>query len=89
MRPVAPSPLEIVFSDGLTGTVLIDVSFCTGVFEVLQDDQLVHQAYIENGVVSWQGGLVLAPDTMYREVKKSAVRHYVVKAKHELLFALT
>lgn len=81
VRAVAPRTLEVVFADGLTGTILIDVSFCTGVFEVLQDDHRVGLAYIENGVVSWQGGLDLAPDTMYREIKKSDERRYVVKAK--------
>lgn len=65
VRSVAPRTLEVVFADGLTGTILIDVSFCTGVFEVLQDDHRVSLAYIENGVVSWHGGLDLAPDTMY------------------------
>ncbi|MFY9261221.1 MAG: hypothetical protein WAO71_12020 [Gallionella sp.] len=83
--PVAPRTLEIVFADGLTGTILIDISFCTGVFEVLQDDHRVSLAYIENGVVSWQGGLDLAPDTMYREIKKSAVRHYVIRARFKAL----
>ncbi|MDD2776499.1 MAG: DUF2442 domain-containing protein [Gallionella sp.] len=89
VRPAAPRTLEVVFADGLTGTVLIDISFCTGVFDVLQDDQLVHLAYIENGVIFWQGGLDLAPDTMYREIKKSAAHHYVVRAKHECLATLT
>ncbi len=85
VRPVAPRTLEIVFADGLTGTILIDISFCTGVFEVLQDDHRVSLAYIENGVVSWQGGLDLAPDTMYREIKKSADHHYVVRARFKAL----
>jgi hypothetical protein len=80
--PVAPRTLEIVFADGLTGTILIDISFCTGVFEVLQDDHRVSLAYTENGVVSWQDGLDLAPDTMYREIKKSANHRYVVKARN-------
>ena len=79
IQAVAPRTLEILFSDGLRGTIFIDVSFCTGVFEVLKEDSIIHQAFVENGVVTWENGLDLAPDTMYKEIKNSPNRCYVLK----------
>ncbi len=36
VRPNAPRELAVTFADGLTGTIYIDHSFCTGVFETLK-----------------------------------------------------
>jgi hypothetical protein len=78
VHSVAPRELAIQFADGLSGTVRVDLSFCTGVFELLRSDEVVGQAKVENGVVVWPSGLDLAPDTMYREIKKSPHRRYVL-----------
>lgn len=78
VRSVAPRTLEVTFSDGLSGTVFIDESFCTGVFEALKNDSEIELAFVENGVVTWANGLDLAPDTMYWEIKNNAKRHYVI-----------
>lgn len=79
LKSVAPRTLEVLFSDGLRGTIFIDESFCTGVFEVLKDDEMISQAFIENGVVTWENELDLAPDTMHKEIKHSPNRHYILK----------
>ncbi|SJM94385.1 hypothetical protein CRENPOLYSF2_3980002 [Crenothrix polyspora] len=76
---IAPRTLEVKFSDGLMGTVFIDYSFCTGVFEALKNDQTVALAFTENGVVTWPNGLDLAPDTMYWEIKNSPIHRYVIR----------
>lgn len=78
VKPFGSRVLAVTFSDGLTGTICLASSFCTGVFQPLLDDRLLEQATVENGVVVWPNGLDLAPDTMYREIKKSHSHHYVV-----------
>jgi uncharacterized protein YebE (UPF0316 family) len=79
LKSIAPRTLEVLFKDGLRGTVFIDVSFCTGVFDVLKDDEMVKLAFIESGVVTWENELDLAPDTMHKKIKSSPNRHYVLK----------
>lgn len=81
VQSIAPRTLQITFADGLTGLVFIDTSFCTGVFTALKEDSAVSSAFAENGVVMWENGLDLAPDTMHREIKNSPNRHYVIKAQ--------
>lgn len=76
VRSTAPRELSVRFEDGLSGLLHIDLSFCTGVFDSLRNDQLVGSAQVENGVVVWPNGLDLAPDTMYREIKRSTDRRY-------------
>ena len=39
LKSIAPRTLEVVFADGLHGTIFIDISFCTGVFDVLKNDE--------------------------------------------------
>ena len=36
--------------------------------------------FAENGVVMWENGLDLAPDTLHREIQRNGNRHYVVNA---------
>jgi len=70
---------RVIFDDGLSGLIVIDSSFCSGVFKALLDDDLVRQARVDNGVVTWPNGLDLAPDTMYNEIKSNPERRYVLK----------
>lgn len=76
VRAVAPRELSVRFMDGLSGVLHIDLSFCTGVFDPLRNDQLLGSAQVNNGVVVWPNGLDLAPDTMYWEIKRSPDRRY-------------
>ncbi len=78
ISPIATREWAVRFADGLSGTIRMDLSFCTGVFESLRSDDMVKQAMIEAGVVSWPNGLDLAPDTMYRKIKNSPDRCYVL-----------
>jgi len=79
VRPNAPRELAVTFADGLTGTIYIDHSFCTGVFETLKSDDAISQANIEGGVLVWPNGLDLAPDTMYKIIKHHPKRHYELR----------
>jgi len=76
VQPVAPRTLAVRFADGLSGTVRINKSFCTGVFMALHDDSAVSEVRIEHGVLVWPNGLDLAPDTMYHEIKNNPNHHY-------------
>lgn len=73
--PKGPREIGLRFEDGLEGTVRIDQSFCTGVFEMLRVDAAVHTARAENGTVTWPGGLDLAPDALYDRIKADPNRY--------------
>jgi hypothetical protein len=64
---------KVRFVDGLEGSVRFEPSHLTGVFEVLRDESVFRQAYIEYGAVTWPGELDLAPDAMYDEIKAHGV----------------
>ena len=79
VSPIAPRELSVTFADGLSGVLYVDSSFCTGVFEPLRDDEWVARATVNDGVLQWPNGLDLAPDTMYREIKRSPSRRYELR----------
>lgn len=76
VKSVAPRELQVQFADGLSGVVRIDMSFCTGVFKPLLNEQVIGAAQVSNGAVVWPNGLDLAPDTMYHEIKRNPERRY-------------
>lgn len=83
VKPIAPRELFVQFADGLSGVVVIDTSFCTGVFEPLRDDQWVARAQVNNGAVVWSNGLDLAPDTMYHEIKRNINHRYMLRREKQ------
>ncbi len=78
VKPIGNRTLAVKFADGLDGTVVIDNSFCTGVFHPLLDDQLLEQVTVVHGALTWPNGLDLAPDTMYKEIKHNPEKNYIV-----------
>lgn len=78
VQPVGDRTLAVKFTDGLTGKIYISHAYCTGVFAPLLDDNLLNQAMVRYGAITWPNGLDLAPDTMYRAIKKSPKHVYVV-----------
>jgi len=83
VQPVGNRRLAVKFADGLMGTLRISPAFCTGVFAPLLDDQLLDQATIQYGVITWPNGLDLAPDTLYAQIKRSPRRLYDVGQQYE------
>lgn len=66
--------LKVRFLDGTEGGVDLAAfvhSRNAGVFACLTDPERFAQARVEMGAVSWPGGLELAPDAMYAEIKRS------------------
>lgn len=82
VKPMGNRTLAVAFASGLMGTIRLDPSYCTGVFSALLDDELLEQATVQHGVVTWPNGLDLAPDTMYKEVFQNPSRHYEVGVRN-------
>lgn len=65
--------LQVRFLDGMEGSVDMSrliFSDKAGVFALLRDATLFAQAHLELGAVTWPGEIDLAPDAMYREIRK-------------------
>ena len=71
VMPNPPLALSVRFLDGTEGTVRFESSHLSGVFEALRDPGIFQQARIEHGAVTWPGDIDLAPDAMYREIKRA------------------
>lgn len=63
--PRAPSLLELVFENGerrlFDVAPLLEERTC----RLLRDRRLFSQARVENGTVTWPGGIEIAPETLY------------------------
>ena len=70
--------LAVTFNDGSSG--IVDVSALVngagaGVFEALRDPAFFATAYLDCGAVTWPNGADLAPDAMYKEIRRCGVWH--------------
>jgi hypothetical protein len=68
--------LAVTFNDGLSG--LVDLSALVhganaGVFEELRDLAFFGSAFLDCGAVTWPNGADLAPDAMYKEIRRCGV----------------
>lgn len=66
--------LRVVFNDGVAGLVQMKrliQSDGAGVFAVLSDPARFAEARVELGVVSWPGGIDLAPDAMHAVIRSA------------------
>lgn len=71
VEPLAPLLLAVRFEDGTEGKVRFEPSHLTGVFAALKVPEVFQQARVESGAVTWPGEIDLAPDAMYREIKRT------------------
>jgi hypothetical protein len=71
VKPVSPLVLSVLFKDGTEGRVRFESSHLSGVFEALKAPDVFQRARVEEGAVSWPGEIDLAPDAMYREIKRT------------------
>ncbi len=67
--------LSVRFLDGTEGIVdMADfLQKDCGVFKSLRDTAIFNTAHVENGAVTWENGLDLAPDRMYDELQAAEV----------------
>ena len=70
VAPESDLSLSVSFKDGTTGKVLFEKTHLTGVFSLLRDPAYFRQVSLDNGVVVWPDDIDLAPDAMYREIKR-------------------
>lgn len=76
VRQTGAYTLEVQFNDGLTGRVEMQQlvnSPQAGVFAALADPSLFNRVFVELGAVTWPGGLDLAPDAMYDDIRQDGV----------------
>jgi len=71
VEPVAPMVLAVRFQDGTEGTVRFEPGHLSRVFVALKDPEIFRQVRVEYGAVTWPGDIDLAPDAMYREIKRT------------------
>lgn len=62
--------LAVRFADGTEGRVRFETEHFEGVFQTLKDPAIFQQVRVESGAVTWPGEIDLAPDAMYREIKR-------------------
>lgn len=60
--------LRVSFVDGHQGLVCFEPEFFRGVFEHLIRPDRFAEVYVDQGAVTWPGGLDLAPDNMYDRI---------------------
>jgi hypothetical protein len=71
VEPKSQLSLAVRFLDGTEGTVRFEPTHLSGVFSALKDPAIFRQARVEYGTVTWPGEVDLAPDAMYREIKRT------------------
>jgi hypothetical protein len=62
--------LIVCFEDGTRGQVRFEQDHFTGVFEPLKEAAFFSRVFIDSGAVAWPGDIDIAPDAMYREIKR-------------------
>lgn len=72
VRVIEDHAVWVRFADGLEGVVRFPPDFFQGVFSHLSAPERFREISVVDGVVSWPGGLDIAPDAMYDEVKLQA-----------------
>lgn len=74
--PLSEYRLAIKFVDGTMGEVDLTplvLGEDAGVFALLRDHDLFSKVYLDCGAPTWPGGLDIAPDAVYDEIKGKAV----------------
>lgn len=77
VRVIDARRLHVRFADGTEGEVDLGPLLQRenpGVFAALRDPTLFAKVYVDSGAVSWPGGLDLAPDAMYADIKATGRR---------------
>lgn len=71
VEPTSALEIAVTFADGTEGKVRFESSHLSGVFEALKAPEVFRQVRVEEGAVTWPGEIDLAPDAMYREIKRT------------------
>jgi hypothetical protein len=71
---VSDHALRVRFADGTRGEVDLEALLggdSPGVFAALCNPAVFRQVRIEHGAVTWPGGVDLAPDAMYDDIRRT------------------
>jgi len=74
VSPLDEYRLQVTFFDGTTGEADLSklvTSEKSGVFAVLRDRNLFNKVYLNYGAITWPGEIDLAPEVLYRAIKRS------------------
>ena len=63
--------IQVVFSDGVAGTIDFSGWLHGPIFEALKDPGYFARFFIEGGTVSWPNGADIAPETLHEQAKAS------------------
>jgi len=74
VRVLEDNAIWVRFTDDLEGVVRFSPDFFRGVFSHLNDPAKFREVAVVNGAVTWPGGLDLAPDAMYHDIKLNGER---------------
>ena len=70
VAPESDLSLNVSFRNGAKGTVIFVETHFTGVFSLLRDPEYFRRVSLDTGAVTWSDDIDLAPDAMYREIKR-------------------
>jgi Protein of unknown function (DUF2442) len=71
--------LDVTFSDGTSGKIDLSSRLFGSMFEPLRDRDLFAQVRVDEfGAICWPNGADLAPDALYRAIKRSADQRTVL-----------
>lgn len=74
VRVIEDRAIWVRFNDGLKGVVHFPPDFFQGVFSHLNTPENFRKVVVVDGAVTWPGGLDIAPDAMYDEIKLQGLR---------------
>lgn len=72
VRVIEDRAVWVRFADGLEGIVRLSPDFFQGVFSHLIAPDKFREITVVDGAVTWPGGLDIAPDAMYEDVRYQA-----------------
>lgn len=72
VRVIEDRAVWVRFADGLEGVVRFSPDFFQGVFSHLTAPDKFREVTVVDGAVTWPGGLDIAPDAMYEDVRRWA-----------------
>jgi hypothetical protein len=68
VRPLPGYQLNVVFDDGVSGTIDLKNFIETGIFSVLKDEQLFSKVYTNANSIAWSDELEIDALTVYADV---------------------
>jgi hypothetical protein len=70
VRPETGFWLYLRFQDGVQGRVRLNPAQFKGELEALRDPGLFAQAGVDNGFLSWPGGIRVSPDALHAHLTR-------------------